>query len=233
MNDGLPGAGLTLADVRHAFAGLYPLTESTLSDDVYQGTGDYQIVDHAVRDHVDGFMSVLGARFTTARRLAERATDLALRKLRRPVVPCATRSTPLVGGDIRDLPALTRAAEARWRGLGADVVANLVASYGAEIDQVTTLHASTPRGLERLTPGRESVEAEVVFAVDQEMAVSLEDVVFRRTGLGTIGNPGMPCLRRCADIIGVRLGWGADHKVQQIRQTERQFPISAGPGGPA
>jgi glycerol-3-phosphate dehydrogenase len=232
VNDGLPGAGLTRGDVRHAFAGLYPLTESRLSDDVYQGTGDYQIVDHAARDHVQGCMSVLGAKFTTARRLAERATDLAIRKLGRPAVPCATRSTPLVGGNIQDLPALTKAAEARLSRLGPDVVANLVASYGAEIDEATDPDACAPQGLERLTSHRETVESEVAFAVEREMAVCLDDVVFRRTGLGTIGHPGLACLRRCADIIGVRLGWGADHKVQQIRQTERQFPIGAGPGGP-
>ncbi len=71
-------------------------------------------------------------------------------------------------------------------------MANLVASYGAEIDEVTTLDAGRLEALERLTPGRESVEAEVVFAVDREMAVNLEDVVFRRTGLGTIGHPGCP-----------------------------------------
>ena len=232
VSDGLPGAGLTRADVRHAFAGLYPLTESSLSDDVYQGTGDYQVVDHAARDRVEGCMSVLGAKFTTARRLAERATDLALRKLARPAVPCATRSTPLVGGNISDLPALTQAVERRLGHLGPDVVANLVASYGAEVDEVVPLGASAPQGLERLTPQRESVESEVIFAVEREMAVNLDDVVFRRTGLGTTGHPGLSCLERCADIIGVRLGWGADHKVQQIRQTERQFPISAGPGGP-
>ncbi len=81
-----------------------------------------------------------------------------------------------------------------------------------KIDEVIAPDASAPQGLERLTPERESVESEVVFAVEREMAVSLDDVVFRRTGLGTIGHPGLSCLQRCADIIGVRLGWGADQQ---------------------
>ena len=227
VNDALPGAALARRDVRHAFAGVYPLTEASLVDDVYQGTGDYQIVDHVTRDGVEGCMSVLGAKFTTARRLAERATNLAMQKLGRPPVPCTTGSTPLVGGAIDDLPALRRAAMAKLEGLAPEVVEHLVSSYGAELDLVTGRSAGAAGALERLTPARESVVAEVIFAVEHEMALSLSDVVFRRTGLGTIGHPGLPCLRRCADIIGVRLGWGADQREQEVRRTERQFPLSA------
>ena len=136
VNDGLPGAGLTRDDVRHAFAGLYPLTEETLSDDVYQGTGEYQIVDHAARDHVEGCVSMLGAKFTTARRLAERTTDLVCGSLASASVPGATRSTPLVGGEMRDLGAFTADAQSRHGRLGPDAVAHLIASYGTEIDDL-------------------------------------------------------------------------------------------------
>jgi glycerol-3-phosphate dehydrogenase len=229
VNHALPGAALTRSDVRHAFAGLYPLTESTLSDEVYQGTGNYQIVDHAGRDGLEDALSVLGAKFTTARRLAERAIALAMRKLGRPAVPCATRTTPLVGADIADVAAFRRDATLRFSHLAPEVVANLISSYGTQLWAVAGSGAAQAEGAGRLTSDRESLESEVIFAVEREMAVRLEDVVFRRTGLGTIGHPGFPCLQRCADIIGSRLGWGADERAQQIRDTERQFPISAGP----
>ena len=228
VNGALPGAALTGSDVRHAFAGLYPLTDSTLSDDVYQGTGDYQIVDHAERDGMEGCLSVLGAKFTTARRLAERAIDVALSKLGRPPVPCSTMGTPLIGGDIQDSDAFRQEARVRFSRLPADVVSNLIASYGTEIGTVLELGGGPDSAGFRLDSSRESLESEVTFAVDQEMAVRLEDVVFRRTGLGTIGHPGLPCLERCADIIGVRLGWGADERARQVRETDRQFPIAAG-----
>jgi glycerol-3-phosphate dehydrogenase len=230
VNEALAGAHLSRDDVRHAFAGLYPLTEAELADDVYQGTGDYQIVDHAVGDGVEGAMSVLGAKFTTARRLAERAVDLALRKLRRDSVPCRTAVTPLVGGEIADLPEFVTGASRKLAGYEPDVVANLIASYGTEVAAV--VGAGEPTTVfPRVTPGREITEAEVVFAVEQEMAVRLEDVVFRRTGLGTLGHPGGDALRRCADIIGVRLGWGADQRVDEVRRTERLFARHADPAG--
>jgi glycerol-3-phosphate dehydrogenase len=229
VNHALPGAALARSDVRHAFAGLYPLTESTLKDDMYQGTGDYQIVDHTERDRLEGGMSVLGAKFTTARRLAERAIDLAMRKLGRPAVACATRTVPLVGADFPDIAAFRRNASARFSHLAPEVVANLISSYGTEIGVVAGSGAGSAGSAARLTSGRESLESEVIYAVEHEMAVRLEDVVFRRTGLGTIGHPGFSCLQRCADIIGVRLGWGADERTRQIRDTERQFPIDTGP----
>ena len=37
--------------------------------------------------------------------------------------------------------------------------------------------------------------AEVAWAVENEMAQTLTDVVFRRTGLGTAGDPGVPALK--------------------------------------
>jgi glycerol-3-phosphate dehydrogenase len=119
---------------------------------------------------------------------------------------------------------LREEASRRFHRLDPDLLDHLVSAYGTEIDALP----AGPGSLERLTSDRESLEAEVTFAVEQEMAVKLEDVVFRRTGLGTLGHPGLACLRRCADIIGVRLGWGADERDQQIRQTARQFPIGAG-----
>jgi glycerol-3-phosphate dehydrogenase len=150
---------------------------------------------------------------------------MALRKLGRPAVPCTTTTTPLAGADIR---GATAQARARLGHLPPDVVANLLASYGVEAEAVLGAAAGSVSGADRLCTGRESLESEAIFAVEREMAVQLADVVFRRTGLGTIGHPGLPCLQRCADIIGVRLGWGADERARQIRDTERQLPIAAG-----
>lgn len=220
VNAALPGAGLTRDDVRHAFAGLYPLTDAVLHEDVYQGTGDYQIVDHAQGDGVDGCMSVLGAKFTTARRLAERALDVACRKLGRPAAPCRTRTTALAGGAILDFVGYLADARRRFAGLDEEVVAHLARSYGTELDVVLGRSATA-----RLAPGSPCVEAEVAHAVEAEMAMRLDDVVFRRTGLGTVGHPGEPALRRCAGIIGARLGWSAERTADEVRQTACQFPV--------
>ena len=221
----LPRADLTERDVLHSFAGLYPLTAHTIRREMYQGTGEYQIVDHGRRGPLDGVMSVLGAKYTTARRLAELAIDLAVAKLGIDAGPCQTARTPLVGGDIADLAAFGREAAARLADrVPPDVVDDLVRHYGSEIDAVVGPPDDPPQPAARLTATRTTIEAEVAFAVREEMAVQLDDLVFRRTGLGTIGHPGRSCLARCAALMGAALGWTEAEQAEQIAKTTALFP---------
>jgi glycerol-3-phosphate dehydrogenase len=229
----LPGLRLQPEDVLHAFAGLYPLS-GDVRPEVYRGTGDYQIVDHGGREGLEGFISVIGAKYTTARRLAQRAADLALKKLRREPVGCRTDREPLAGGDIDDLAAYSGSVARQYEShLDRATVEHLLAAYGTEVHAVLASKGRHPTALARLAPDRESVEAEVVYAVEHEMAVHLDDVVFRRTGLGTVGHPGWPCLRRCAGIMGDRLGWSPERRADEVHRTARRFPLqpSAAPHG--
>ena len=224
VNDALPGLGLTRADVSHAFAGLYPLTARDVRPDVYQGTGDYQLIDHGQVGGHHGVVSVLGAKYTTARQLAERATTLLGRRLGRGSIPSRTGQTPLVGGEIDDLDRFTNEAVTRHaEGLTRDSVEHLVHHYGTEIDAVVAAGATDDRLLTPVSPSRESVGAEIRFAVEEEMAVTLSDVVFRRTGLGTLGDPGIGCLRRCAEIMGTCLGWSEERMRDEVQQTQTLF----------
>jgi hypothetical protein len=102
INRALPSARLTLADVRHAFAGLYPLTEDVIRPGVYQGTGVYQLVDHARSARLDGFITVLGAKYTTARvgRASRRPRGAEDRGAGEAV---RTATTPLAGGATDDV----------------------------------------------------------------------------------------------------------------------------------
>jgi glycerol-3-phosphate dehydrogenase len=224
INDALPSARLGPADVHFAFAGLYPLTEKSVRPEVYQGTGFYQLVDHARSSGLDGLVSVLGAKYTTARRLAEQAVDLVGRKLQRTVPPCRTATTPLSGGDIEDLKAFRREAVARHaRIASSEVVEHLVGHYGTELDAVLQAGSVQDRSLDPMTPDQPTVEAEVRHAVRHEMAMRLDDIVFRRTGLGTIGHPGRACLERCAAIAASHLGWDDDRRRTEIDQVEQRF----------
>jgi glycerol-3-phosphate dehydrogenase len=222
INRALPGAELTAADVRHAFAGLYPLTEEEIKPDVYQGTGCYQLVDHAARGEAEGFVSVLGAKYTTARRLAERATDLVLRKLGRRPVPCTTQAAPLAGGDIDDLAAFRRSvADRHGQRVSGMVLDHLIAHYGREAEVL--LADPAPRALDPLSPDLPIVEAEIRHAAMREMALHLDDIVFRRTGLGTLGHPGEAALARAAAIAGEVLGWDAARQRAEIARTARHY----------
>lgn len=224
VNAALPGAHLTSDDVQHTFAGLYPLTETEIRPDVYQGTGTYQIVDHHPSAS-GGVVSVLGAKYTTARRVAEQAVDLAVTKLGRRAA-CRTGTTPLAGGDIENVTALESALAAQQAGLVDNAaIRYLVGHYGTEAAAVLSLHASDVRSHAAIAPGRECVEAEVLYAVEHEMALRLSDVVCRRTGLGTIGHPGRAGLERAADIMAVRLGWTPARRDAEIADVDARIGV--------
>lgn len=226
VNRALPSAALESGDVRHAFAGLYPLTASRIESGVYQGAADYQVIDHGRHGGAEGVVSALGAKYTTARRLAELATTVVCAKLGRPDAVCRTRETPLAGGDT-PAAAVRREVAGRWgKRLEAPAIDALIHGYGAEAGRVLDRTREDPSGLRRVAPGRATIEAEVVHAVEREMATRLADVVLRRTGLGALGHPGDDCLERCARIMAPRLGWSDAHRQEEVRRTRALFPVA-------
>ena len=191
---------------------------------MYQGTGEYQIVDHGRLGHIDGVISVLGAKYTTARRLAELSIDLVIAKLGLDPRPCQTAWTPLIGGDIEHLSSFREQAQRRFaRRVPSDVIQHLVEQYGREIDAVIGAMPDAVGDPARLAADQTTVEAEVGFAVRQEMAVQLDDVILRRTGLGTLGHPGRACLDRCATIMAATLEWTGVYRATQIAKTAALF----------
>ena len=55
------------------------------------------------------------------------------------------------------------------------------------------------------------------------MAQKLTDVVFRRTGLGTVGNPGETSLQMCAVIVAEELGWDAKRTQMELGEVREVF----------
>ena len=215
---------LDRANIVFAYAGIYPLVDDTLNFDIYQGTGRYQVVDHQQTDGVGGLMSVFGAKFTTARLLAEKALDMVTRKIGRSCKPCGTRHRPLVAGDIADLQTFRTEKIRQYAStVSASTVDHLIRNYGTGIEEVMSLAEANTSLAQPVTPGRQVIGAEIVHGVEHEMAVRLEDVVFRRTGLGTLGSPGERAISRCADIMGRILGWSSERRQTEIAHVESQL----------
>ena len=65
--------------------------------------------------------------------------------------------------------------------------------------------------------------AEVVYAMRAEMALSLSDVLFRRTGLCTLGNPGDDVIEAVADCMAKNLKWSKARRMAEIDKSMEQF----------
>lgn len=238
VNDGLPGLNLTRKDVLHFYAGLRPLVDTTpqevegspLPKDSYNASRAAEVFDHGTEEAIDGLISAIGGKWTTSRHLAEQVVDLALKKLGQ-TAPCETHCTPVYGGEIGRLKSYIERAQKKYPHLAPEIVANLVDFYGSRIDEVLAT-ADERQGaqegereelLRRLSPQTNVIGAQVVHAVRHEMALHLEDVVFRRTGLGTLGHPGVPAIAQAAELMRRELGWDETQHAREIAETVRQF----------
>lgn len=224
INAIVPGISLARADVHYAFAGLYPLISDEIKADTYQGTGEYQVVDHSRQGGPEGMISVLGAKYTTARAIAEKAIDTLSAKLSVEKKDCKTATEPLFEGRIEALTPFIAAKQHQYRDIvSAETVRDLVVAHGSEIDNVISYCRNRSGYLEKFSEQRETLVGEAAYAVEHEMACTLDDVVFARTGLGTIGHPGKEVLEHVCSVIGPVLGWDAERCAREIESVERRY----------
>jgi glycerol-3-phosphate dehydrogenase len=89
--------------------------------------------------------------------------------------------------------------------------------YGADAVEIGKLAESSPAWQERLHPALPYVKAEVVWAVRQEMARTVEDVMARRTrALFLNARAALEMAPAVADLMAGELGWSETSKANQI-----------------
>lgn len=99
---------LASARVLRAYAGVRPLYQDRpagapareVSASAREVSRSFALLDHAERDGVEGFISIVGGKLTTYRKMAEEAANLACRKLG-VTAPCRTAQEPLPGVEPR------------------------------------------------------------------------------------------------------------------------------------
>lgn len=222
----LPGLNLDVDDLHYAWAGLYPLLVREIKPDTYQGTGEYQIIDHEKRDGIQGIVTVFGAKYTTARRVAEKAADRIGRKLGKPMLGRLARNRRLVGGEIRDVVAERQALGARYGNrLCEDVLDHLFSMYGMESYPLIASCIPDESRLERIVADQPVIRAQVDYSLRSEMAMTLSDVLFRRTDLASTGYPGREAVLWAAETAARHLGWGEERKRSEIEAFERSYAV--------
>ena len=223
LNQAFPSLELTLGEVSLIHRGIVPAVASN---------GRFSLEAHErVRDHatsganeLEGLVSVVGAKYTTARRVAQRVTDRLLSKLRCRPAPCLTATTALPGGGITDLGwAIAEARRAGGANLPGDSIPHLVAAYGSRYGEILALCTERPELGVRLNDESPVVGAELVWAARHEMVATLSDAVVRRTSLGALGYPGDLAIDRAADLVGTELRWSHEQRRAEVVSLRRFY----------
>jgi glycerol-3-phosphate dehydrogenase len=224
VNTSCPALRLTPDDVGCFNAGLVLFGENAPGAEHLRYGHRSRVVDHTVTDRVEGLITSIGVRWTTARGVADEVVTLAGRKLGRLLPPCHTERTPVHGGAIDDVTAFVeRTVAERPAGMEEEVARSLARNHGSAVDEVLA-HVRADAALAARVAGSHVIAAEVVQAVRAEMAQRLTDVVYRRTDLGTGERPGAAALRACAALMAVELGWSPARVQEEIERADEAFP---------
>jgi glycerol-3-phosphate dehydrogenase len=210
----LPGPRVTEAEVAYSYAGVRPLAR-----DERGRPSDASRVHRIVTEAGGTLLSITGAKLTTFRSLAEEVGDLVSRALGRRA-PSRTAMLSLDGADEEIAPAGVAAGDAgvatarepapdvaQAARLSTEALVALVATYGRAYPRVVELVGKVPDGGQRLCPQNPEVVAQLHHAVGEEHAISLGDILLRRTGIGTSRCQGTDCAESIGRRMAALLGW--------------------------
>jgi glycerol-3-phosphate dehydrogenase len=171
---------------------------------------------HAVVEGNDGLISVSGGKLTTYRRMAQDVVDrIDAREGQRHGHPTSHMALYGSAGWYDGRAAfLRRAVEL---GLPRDVSEHLSASYGTAAEALLDLVAARPRLRERLISDLPYIEAEVIHACRSEVALTLEDVLARRTHITVEDRSrGSSIAPRVAALMKGELSWSPEEQRRQL-----------------
>lgn len=212
-----PAAGITRSDVAAILPGLLPVKHTDLVNGEPVLANHFDIIDHARTDAIEGLMTVVGVKYTTARDVAERTLQGARAKLGGAKRCSQSDQQSLPGGEIPDFLAFRDETRKQApASLPQSVMDHLVYNYGRETQALLDLGKADPALLLPLAPTSTVIGAEIVHAVREEMAVNLVDVVLRRTDLGTAGRPAPEALAACSRIMAAECGWDETRRQNEV-----------------
>ncbi|HUY64894.1 MAG TPA: glycerol-3-phosphate dehydrogenase/oxidase [Acidimicrobiales bacterium] len=199
---------LTREDVTGVWAGLRPLLAPPGGRHVSERTADMSR-RHTVRVSDGGMVTVTGGKLTTYRRMAEDTVDAVVHRLgsKAPVGARRSRTAHLPLRGAAGLDQVRSAGAAAGLGVADDVLAALAGRHGGEAPDVLRMASGRPELLEPLVPGLPYLRVEALWAVHQEMALTLDDVLARRTR--AVLRRARPCADEAAAVAALLApAWG-------------------------
>lgn len=190
--------------------------------------GSSQITSKLARDHVierdsaSGLISIMGGKWTTYRAMAEDTIDEVQKYLGQKPVPAKTRNLCLAGSEDYS-PDFWKSLVANY-GISEATAHHLAVKFGSRAIPLLNLTRKDPTLAEPIVPGFSPLRAEIVYAVQEEMASTIDDVLTRRTGLELLS---WKAARAAAPLTGAllakELGWSSDVQQHAVQAYERKI----------
>ena len=196
-----PAADLARDDIHYAYAGVRPLPRRE------RGPESSISRKHIIRKNrkiARGLISIIGGKLTTYRNLAEQTVDRLGKVLGRKLPDCRTQETMLPGAyRIEEARDLLTAMD----NLSVSDVERLLGLYGGRSIELAALVDSESCSL---------LEAEVLFAIREEMARTLVDIVHRRLMIGLDADQGRAKYEPIASVAAAEFAWDDGERDAQL-----------------
>jgi glycerol-3-phosphate dehydrogenase len=198
------GQKISFGDIFHAYGGLRPLVDDQTKGS-YQTSRKYEVYDNAV-DGIEGMITVEGGKFTTSRSLGSEVLKLISRKLNKTLSDSVSDNLYLSGCEIRDMKQFMIKQHLNYQDFSKKTIESVSRYYGTDSKVVFQIARDEPRFAEVISHDGE-ILAEIVYAIKYESAKTLRDIMLRRTGTGTLGNPGKVIINKITEIAAEMLKW--------------------------
>ena len=189
--------------------------------------------DHELEvDRASGLISILGGKWTTYRAMAEDAVNVVQRQLKLSALPCITANYALAGA--------SGYKSSLWQTLvsvfkiSAEAARQLAGKFGTDAFRVLELVQQDPSLAAPIVAGAPGIQAEVVYSIRHEMAMSIEDVLARRVGVQWFS---CESALAAAPIVAAHFarehGWTAEQAQQSVLEYTQKLRRTLVRGGPA
>ena len=216
------GTSLGPGDLTGAYAGVRPLISSgdaRRSVDISRKAELYETSS--------GLITITGGKLTTWRRMAKLAVDRLVERDGRDA-PCRTHEIPL--GEPVDPEILPRVD-----GVPEESYAAMAARYGHAAHDLLALAGTRTELAAPIVAGHPDLLAEAPFSASREQALSVGDVLLRRTRLGLVAarairESGGEVPVRVARAMGAELGWDEPRVALEARRFDEEARAEYVPG---
>ncbi len=171
------------------------------------------------REHSYPVLSLVGGKWTTFRSFAEKTTDLVLARLGQPR-RCSTVVVKIGGS--HDYPA-TEAEKRKWlEGLLSgppiehDRLETLFSQYGTKVVELLDMMGGKASIMVDQLPSISVGEVEYLLCTED--VVHLDDLIFRRTMIGKLGQLTPAGLQSLAVICAETLGWDDETRTVEVER---------------
>ncbi|MDA3017163.1 MAG: glycerol-3-phosphate dehydrogenase/oxidase [Actinomycetota bacterium] len=194
---------VTPEDVTAVWSGLRPLVKSVSGEKISSRTADLSR-RHKVSKSQSGVITIAGGKLTTYRKMAQDTVDEVLERLGKSA-RCQTKSLKLIG------------AENSSTKLKDKNAMHLRDRFGSESKVLAEMIEQDPSLGKPLIVGLPYLRAEAIFAVQFEMARSLDDILSRRTRSRIINRrASVASARNVAELIAPYLDWSEQEINNQV-----------------